>query len=609
MSLAKVVDTAPDPQADKPLAYEIINNNVVEIGVRATDQHLLQIEFGGYSTAGLKDVNQDAFAVLQPESSVRKYKGTVAAIADGVSCSERSQEASQLSVTDFISDYYSTPDTWTVKDSAARVLNALNSWLYQHGSQGPTQQSELVTTFSSVVFKNQTAHIFHAGDSRIYRLRAGQLEQLTRDHSRQEGGNNLILTNALGMGPHLEVDYLQRDLQANDIFLLSTDGVHDFLTEKELLQFMHEGAPSLESLTQLITSTALSKGSNDNLSCLLLKVTSLPQETPEEGPRNTSDCIVPPTMQPGMTIDGYQVLETLHSGTHNHIYLIKGKQGERLVLKAPSAALTRDSQCLEVFAREQWVGRRVEHPNIMRVHTRPTGTSFIYNVYEYIPSQNLRQWMFDNPNPALGRVRNIVQQIAAGLRAFQRRGMLHRDLRPENVLIDKNGRVKLIDFSTVQTSGLEAIKSAVTEQYAQELRAYRAPEYLRGEQGAFRSDIYSLGVMAYEMLCGELPYEKSLYRTTPQKKARRWQYRSLQKSRDDIPPWVDATLKKATAPSHKERYPALSELCQDLRTPNLALLAKLEHSPLLERNPLAFWKALSVTLFAALLVVIVRAAL
>lgn len=598
MNLASVAEVPPDLLLERALPYQITDNNVVEIDSGASNACALKLEYGGYSTAGLKSINQDAFAVLQPDKAVRKYKGTVAAIADGVSCSERSQEASQLSVTDFISDYYSTPDTWTVKDSAARVLNALNSWLYQHGNQGPARQSELVTTFSSVVFKNQSAHIFHAGDSRIYRLRREELEQLTRDHSQAEGGDNTVLTNALGMGGHLEVDYLQSDLELNDIFLLSTDGVHDFLSEGELTAFLQDDVTPLESLAQRISNTALSKGSDDNLSCLVLKITALPGEVQKEVPRNIANYIVPPVMEPGMSIDGFQILETLHNGIHSHVYLVKKDgRGEPLVLKAPTIGLYGKTENLEAFVREQWISQRIDNPNVMRVYTRPAETPFIYNICEYIPSQNLRQWMHDNPRPALGRVRNIVEQIASGLRAFQRQGMLHRELKPEDVLIDRDGRIKLINFGVVQVNGLEAISTNIAKESAV---SYMAPEYLGGEQGVFRSDIFSLGVIAYEMLCGELPYKTQGRLDRGPEKKRHWKYLSIRQRREDIPAWIDAALKKATTASPKERYPALSELCQDLRTPNDSLVARLEHAPLIERNPLLFWQLSSAILVTAL---------
>ena len=160
----------------------------------------LGISYGGASLAGVRPVNEDAFAASPPQ----RLKGAVAVIADGLSGSERAQKASQTVVTEFIDEYLATPDTWTVKVSAARVLNALNRWCCHHDG--------MATTVSAVVAKGRTAHIFHVGDSRVYRFRNGDLEQLTRDHAKQS-----MLTNAIGMELDLEVDYLAEDMAAGDV--------------------------------------------------------------------------------------------------------------------------------------------------------------------------------------------------------------------------------------------------------------------------------------------------------------------------------------------------------------------------------------------------------
>ncbi len=587
---------------DKPVTYKITANKVVEIEGVVQDPTALEIRFGGHTSAGIKAHNQDAFAAYQPDSSARMLKGVVVAIADGVSCSERSAEASQVSVTDFINDYYSTPDTWTVKESAARVLNALNDWLYQQGIQGKSLRSELVTTFSGIVFKSNTAHIFQVGDSRIYRCRGGNLEQLTRSHSRTEAGDKAILTHAMGMDIHLEVDYLSDELEAQDLYLLTTDGVHDFLSDDELKLLLHRDSDSLESLAQLIVNNALNQGSDDNLSCLIVRVVHLPDEDIDEAHRKLAHYVVPPVMEPGMSIDGYRILEVLHSSSRSHLYLVQGEGNtNRLVLKAPSRNFSEDDQHLEAFIREQWIGRRINHPNVMSVHRRPDHTRFLYNLYEYLPARNLRQWMHDNPRPALGRVRNIIEQIAAALRAFQRLSMVHRDLKPENVLIDKDDRIKLIDFGTVQVRGLEEIRTALHETCPVGSMHYIAPEYLMSEQGLSRSDIFSLGVIAYEMLCDCLPYKGLLYKNQVPSNYGHWQYQSISDKRDDLPPRVDLALKRATAPAPKDRYQALSEFLTDLRVPNQQLSTRVTHVTLMERNPLLFWQTLCAILFALLL--------
>ena len=118
------------------------------------------------SVGGNKSDNEHAIGICIPKASILKNKGAVASIADGVSTSEAGKEASETCIGNFISDYYSTPDSWSVSKSASQILTALNRWLYSHGHQFTDSKKGYVSTFSTIIFKSQTAHIFHN-----YRLR------------------------------------------------------------------------------------------------------------------------------------------------------------------------------------------------------------------------------------------------------------------------------------------------------------------------------------------------------------------------------------------------------------------------------------------------------
>jgi len=239
----------------------------------------LNLNFGGHSSAGVKASNEDAFTAVMPtQSSVRKYKGALACIADGVSCSENAHLASQTAVTNFASDYYNTPDFWTVEQSATKVIGAINSWLHQQGKQGLTRSDGLVTTFSAVVFKSHTAHVFHAGDSRIYLMRNGSLELLTQDHCYGHSSEN-HLTRALGIEPGVELDYRTLKVQLGDRFLLTTDGVHEHISHRRLTE-LAQTQIDLEELGSTIVAEAVTSQNQDNLSCLIADVTSLPKNTP-----------------------------------------------------------------------------------------------------------------------------------------------------------------------------------------------------------------------------------------------------------------------------------------------------------------------------------------
>lgn len=589
------------------------SHNAMPLALPSHAKKRLQLSFGGFSTKGVKPENQDAFAAHLPSGGARDLKGGVACIADGVSCSDKAQQASQTAVTTFIDDYFSTPDTWTVKTSAARVLSALNAWLYHHGRQSGVRQDSLVTTFSSLICKSNTAHLFHVGDSRIYRFREGDLQQFTRDHCARQGRDNIFLTRALGMDSHLEVDYCQEELQQGDLWLLTTDGVHDRLSVTELKARLTQSgesvasltSDSLEELAKSIVMLAEKRGSEDNLSCLLLRVDSLPLEDINEVHRKLTQLAIPPVMERGMKLDGYEVLRVIHSGTRSHLYLVKHPDdNQKLVLKTPSENFAEDPQYLEGFIREYWVGSRVNHQGVMKVFPRAEESPFLYHLCEYIEGQTLRQWMYDNPNPDIEKVRNITRDLIQSLRALQRLGMTHRDLKPENVMIDPDGHIKLIDFGTVQVSGLKEITSPLGEDCPVGSVDYIAPEYLIEQSGSYRSDLFSLGVIVYEMLTGALPFNMSNTHRRIPKQFAEWRYRSALDVRPDLPSWLDLALEKAAAPNPGRRYAAMSEFYRDLCVPNQTMVDAREKAPLLERNPLRFWQLVAAVLF---IIVVVQA--
>ncbi len=578
----------------------------------------LSIAYGGHTTAGVKERNEDAFAAALPASQLRYSKGAIAAVADGVSCSDNARVASQTSVATFIQDYLSTPETWDVKTSASRVLAALNSWLYYQGQLALTRHNGFVTTFSSVILRSTTAHVLHCGDSRIYRYRDGVLRQLTTDHSLVQGNGEETLTRALGMDTELKVDYQQRSLRVGDLLLFTTDGVHGSLKQEELAAALAalvaqaatggEGANAqLEQTARALIDKALHAGSSDNLTCLLARVLELPVDNIDEAHSKLTELAIPPALEPGNKLDGYTITKILHSGSRSHLYLATHPRfRQKFVLKAPSQNFAEDPQYLEGFLREQWVGRRVDNPGVMKIHEPVPDSKFLYHICEYIEGTTLRQWMYDNPQPDLQKVRTLIKQIAASLRVLQRLGMLHRDLKPDNIMLTPAGEVKLIDFGTVQVSGLQDIASPLREEVPVGTADYMAPEYLLGEKGEYRSDIFSFGVIVYEMLTGALPYKAPPTDTSRIRDYDRWQYRSATEVRKDLPAWLDLALGKACAPRPSQRYAALSEFLHDLEVPNQQLLATQENKPLIEKHPVRFWQVVSLVLFVLLVLSLLK---
>jgi len=267
----------------------------------------------------------------------------------------------------------------------------------------------------------------------------------------------------------------------------------------------------------------------------------------------------------------------------------------------PATDLQGDPELLERFMLEEWIARRLNSPHVLKPYPRTRERRYLYVAMEYVEGQTLAQWMTDNPQPDLETMRGIVEQVARGLQAFHRMEMLHQDLRPQNIMIDRTGTAKIIDFGSVSVAGIDEQALVAEPSRILGTLQYTAPEYFVGEAGSERADLYSLGVIAYQMLTGRLPYGAAAAHVRTRGALRKLQYDSALDEQRDIPTWVDAALRKAVHPEPLERYAALSEFVYDLRHPNAELLRR---TPLIERNPLMFWKCISALLMAAVLILL-----
>ncbi len=559
------------------------------------------ITVGQHSCAGRKVRNDDSYGVLIPAGSQLEIKGIAMAIADGMSSSEGAKTASETCVKNFLEDYYATPESWTVKKSAAVVLKALNNWLYAQGQAVHQSDHGMVSTFSGVVLKAGMAHVFHAGDSRISLVRNGAIEPLTRDHKSRIGSSQEYLARAIGINPNVEIDYKTEPLERGDILIFTTDGVHEYVPAASILAIVRQNLNDLDGAAAAIVESAHLNGSTDNLTCQIILISDPGRLDASGHQRSLTQLPFPPELAPGMTFDGYKIIRELHTSNRTQVYLAKDTAtGDSVVLKTPSVNFEDDAAYTEMFTREDWIGRLVASTHVLKVFPAERPRRHLYHVSEYFDGRTLRQWMLDNPKPDLQTVRNIVEQIAKGLRAFHRKDIIHRDLKPENIMIDGHGLVKIIDFGSSRAASQSDGTSPIEVPELAGTLDYTAPEFHQGEPGSNRSDIYALGVIAYEMLTGKLPYGKGF---SSVRSIERQTYMSAQSMRDDIPTWVDAALMKAVAKKPSLRTDALSALVEDLKRPN-ASLAHERPRPLVERNPLAFWRGLSALLAVAIVILL-----
>ncbi|MCJ2037018.1 bifunctional protein-serine/threonine kinase/phosphatase [Methylobacterium sp. J-068] len=572
----------------------------------------LTLSLGQHSERGRKETNQDFHGALVPEGSVLALKGSAVAIADGIGSSAVSHVASETAVRSFLTDYYDTPETWSVKTAASRVIAATNSWLHAetrrnrhlHDPDGGRDRG-YVTTFTVLVLKSRIAHIFHVGDARVSRVAGRSLEALTEDHRVVLGPGESYLGRALGAAPHVEIDHHAVAIDHGDIFVLMTDGVHEHVRPEAIVATITDHAGDLDRAAREIVRRAYENGSPDNLTVQVVRVDAVPDGDPADLSGRVDALPPAPLLDPPTTFDGYRVLRTLHASHRSHVYVaLDPETGRTVALKVPSTALHADPAGLRRLMMEEWVARRIDSPHVLRAAPQTRRRSHLYTVMDYVEGRTLAQWLRDDPRPDLEEVRRIVEQIAAGLRAFHRREMVHRDLRPHNILIDTAGTVRIIDFGSTRIAGIAEDEPDVHEAVHGTVQ-YTAPECLAGRPATPESDTFSLGVIAYQMLTGRLPYGAEAARAFSEAHGRRLRYVSIAAARAGLPAYVDAAIRKAVHPSPAQRYDALSAFVHDLRHPNPSLPG-IRRAALLERDPVLFWKLVSLGLAVAVIVLLAR---
>ena len=551
----------------------------------------LKVSIGQYSTAGVKQQNQDFHGVYLPEGHVLKQKGIACVIADGIGSSNVSHLAAETAVGSFLSDYYSTSDAWSTQTSAERVIRATNSWLYAQ-----TQQSQgrfdkdrgYVCTLSALILKQQQAHVFHVGDSRIYRIRDHEIELLTHDHRVWLSSREHYLSRALGADYRIEIDYRNIELKEKDIFLLMTDGVYEFVTDQQLLDLtLIDG--DLNQLAKAFVEKALEQGSDDNLSLQVIRVEQLPELNQFH---IQQDYVFPQQLSKGEVFEGYVIDKILHQNHRSCLYLAHDTQQQPLVIKTLGVDLQQDKNAVEQFQLEDWVSKRLKHDNLMQCYPHNTEKKYLFQCYEYLQGETLAQWLHRQEKPLnLDEILPILQQTALALNAMHRLEMLHQDIRPKNIIVlntENAMKIKLIDYGSTAVRGLVEINPKNANRALGTL-AFMAPEYFIDHSPSVHSDQFSLAVMAYYLLTKQLPYGTDLARCNSLKQLKKVQYHSIRKYRPDLPIWLDKILGQALSIEPTHRFEALSELIHNLMHPSKELLNS-KPPAIIERDPLRFWQ-------------------
>ncbi len=267
----------------------------------------------------------------------------------------------------------------------------------------------------------------------------------------------------------------------------------------------------------------------------------------------------------GERLDQYELTDLLARSGMATIYKARDTfSGATVALKVPHLQLEADVVFSERFDREEKIGQRLDHPAIVRI-LKPREKSRMYLAMEYVEGRSLRALMGKHPLPreqALG----VARQVADALAYLESQNVVHRDIKPENVLVDAQGRIKIIDFGIALAEGSRRMTWAGLSATLG-TPDYMAPEQIRGRRGDARTDVYALGMMLYEMLTANLPYESANPRALLRLKAAE-EPRPPSYYVPRFDPHLEAIILKAIERDPRDRYASAAELAADLDRPD-----------------------------------------
>ncbi|WP_371356704.1 protein kinase [Pseudomonas chlororaphis] len=537
----------------------------------------LRLSHAQASAIGPRAENQDALRLVTPAPTLAASKGLLFAIADGVSQCADGGLAARSTLQALALDYYATPETWAVAQALERLLLAQNRWLQANGGGQP-----LLTTVSALVLRGRRFTLAHVGDCRVYRWHADQLQRISDDHVWDQPGMQHVLKRALGLDQHLVVDFLDGELRENESFLMLSDGVWATLGDTAIAAILRD-QPDLDSAVQTLVSAAHLAGSQDNASALLVRVEALGESSIGDALIHLQQWPLPPALKPGQHFEGWQVAEVLGQSQQSLLYRVLDAQQQPWLLKTLPGHLHDDHQAGQSLLSEEWFLRRVAGRHFPEVHAA-TARQHLYYVMREYPGRTLADHLQQQGPLPLGQWQDLAERLLRAVGLLHRRQILHRDIKPDNLLLGDDGELRLLDFGLAYCPGLSEDQAHLLPGTP----SYIAPEAFNGVAPTPRQDLYAVGVTLYHLLTGHFPYgEIEAFQrprfTTPV---------SASRYRPDLPDWLEQSLERAVQADPAQRYETAEEWLLVLEQGERRSLS-VRPRPLLEREPLKVWRTLA----------------
>jgi serine/threonine protein phosphatase PrpC/serine/threonine protein kinase len=564
------------------------------------------IDVGHASERGPREANEDFAAVQRPEAADTPM-GWIAALADGVSAGGGGRMAAQTTVRSLVQDYFGAPATWDTTVVLDRLIRAQNTWLAEHNRRSAWARTSAqdpgtaLTTLTALVLRGHSWTLAHVGDSRAWLWRADECSQLTQDHVLAQQDLPGMITRAVGLDEHVQVDFLQGELQAGDTLVLTSDGVHGPLSRRRLAALIAQ-AGDAQQCAELLVREALAAGGQDNATALVLRVRGLDAGRYDDVLQAGRRLPVVSRLNLGAQLDGYTITAVVADTAVHRLYQAREQStGQLVAIKTLHESRASDEEERAMLSHEAWLGARLterlspdEACGFVRVR-EATNASAFYVVFDWHAGRTLEQRFAAGERGSIADIVAAAIVLTQALGRLHRAGVVHRDIKPANLHWGDDGQWRILDLG-VAVSGREP-KSQRT------LRA-GTPSYMNPEQwpqaGAQAgaqvappdagSDLFALGVTLYQWLAGSLPYGEIEPFQSGRYRGRR---DPVPPSRlaPDVPIWLDHIVCKAVAIDATQRFETAEELLLALRRGASRPLNAPLHTPLLARDPLLLWRA------------------
>ena len=552
----------------------------------------LGVKVGIVTDRGARDRNEDFAGCLLPGEDRRDL---LAAVADGVGGARGGRVAAEIAVRHFLDAQDQLNWLRGVKANAVTALDSINRWLHSQGRADAALQG-MACAFTGLVLHGRQMHVVHVGDSRLYRLREGTLACLTCDHVPRRSAMRNMLTRALGAEPEIRIDYGSEAACLHDRYLLCTDGVHGGLSDR----FIHEeldrrDAPG-EAARKLVEA-ALRARIGDNATALVVDVITLPDANQSDLTSAISALPMIAVPHAGAVIDGYTLGRMLSDGRYSRVFRATREADQRaVIMKFPKPAVGAEPGLRLAFLREFWIAARLRSPWIAEVIETPLeNRSALYTVMPFYDGETLEQRLLRRPRVSRTEGITIATKLAKAIAALHRAGVIHRDIKPDNVILQPDGGLKLIDLGVARLPNIEDVPGSNMPGTP----SYMAPELIEGQPGNEKSDIFALGITLFRMFTGTYPYGE----VEPFSHPRFTRPPALVAAlRPDLPSWLDQVLSRLIAVRPEDRCADAMECIFALEHGELhAAPGQPKRRSLIERDPLRFWQTVSAVLALLLL--------